>query len=211
MRRLKIMTTAHHRESEIPSETQIELSNDDIRAAMAAIPGYVDISFTDFRELYRHAFLHALERLSGCTTAGEMMRPATWVVHPQMRLDKVVEGMAERTLKGLPVVDDTHRVIGVLTETDLLRHLGVATFAQLLARLMTDPTTLEHALHETSVAAIMTSPAVTVGVGARFSQIVERFHSRAANRLPVIDSDGILVGVLSRRDFIHAFHLEGLL
>jgi CBS domain-containing membrane protein len=91
-----------------------------------------------------------------------------------------------------------------------LRHLGVATFAQLLARLMADPAALEHELHETSVAAIMSSPAVTVGVGARFGQIVASFHSRAANRLPVIDSDGILVGVLSRRDFIHAFHLEGL-
>lgn len=178
---------------------------------MAAIPGYLDISLADFRELYRHAFRHALERLSACITAGEMMRPATWVVHPEMRLDQVVQGMAARALKGLPVVDGNHRVVGVLTETDLLRHLGAATFTQLLARLIADPSALEHALHQTSVAAIMSSPAVTVRVGARFSEVVERFHSRAANRLPVIDSDGTLVGVLSRRDFIHAFHLEGML
>lgn len=205
------MTERREGDTATPSQTQIDLSDDDIRAAMAEIPGYLDISMGDFRELYQHAFRHALERLSGRTTAGQMMLPATWTVRGEMFLDRVVEGMAARVLKGLPVVDDAQRVVGVLTETDLLRHFGVKTFTQFLDRYLADPDVLEHALHETTVAEIMTAPAITVEVDARFSRIVERFHVRAANRLPVVDHDGVLVGVLSRKDFIHAFHLEGML
>ncbi|MCA1791450.1 MAG: CBS domain-containing protein [Thioalkalivibrio sp.] len=193
------------------SETQIGLADDDIRAAMAEIPGYLDISMGDFRELYQHAFRHALERLSECATAGQMMLPATWTVGPDMLLEAVVQGMATRALKGLPVVDQARRVVGVLTETDLLRHFGVITFTQFLDRYLKDPDTLGHTLHETTVAAIMTAPAITVEADARFGRIVERFHLRAANRLPVVDGNGVLMGVLSRKDFIHAFHLEGLL
>jgi CBS domain-containing membrane protein len=204
------MTSAYNAGSGTPSQAQIDLSDEDIRAAMAEIPGYLDISMGDFRELYRHAFRHALERLSGCTTASEMMLPATWTVHPDMLLDEVIQGMASRGLKGLPVVDEVHRVVGVLTETDLLRHFGVTTIAQFLGRLLADPDRLEHVLHETPVAALMSSPAVTVEAGARFSRIVECFHSRAANRLPVVDANGVLLGVLSRKDFIHAFHLDGM-
>jgi CBS domain-containing membrane protein len=198
-------------QQEGPAAPQIDLADADIRAAMAEIPGYLDISMGDFRELYRHAFSHALERLSGGLTAAQMMRPATWIVRPEMRLDQVVEGMAARALKGLPVVDSGHRVVGVLTETDLLRHCGVTTFTQFLDRFLAHPDALEHALHQTAVAAIMTTPPITVEVDARFSRIVERFHVKAANRLPVVDPQGVLLGVLSRKDFIHAFHLEGLL
>ncbi len=195
----------------MPSETQIGLSDDDIRAAMAEIPGYLDISMGDFRELYQHAFRHALEGLSESATAGQMMLPATWTVRPDMLLDEVVQGMASRALKGLPVVDDARRVAGVVTETDLLRHFGVITFTQFLHRYLKEPETLGHTLHKTTVAAIMTAPAITVESDARFSRIVERFHLRGANRLPVVDANGVLVGVLSRKDFIHTFHLEGLL
>ncbi|AGA33423.1 CBS domain protein [Thioalkalivibrio nitratireducens DSM 14787] len=199
-----------HEDTGFPRQTQIDLSDEDIRAAMNEIPGYLDISMGDFRELYQHAFRHALERLSGCTTAGQMMVQPTWTVGPHMLLDEVIHGMAERALKGLPVLDDKRRVVGVLTETDLLRHFGVATFTQFLHRYLADPDILEHSLYETPVSAIMTSPVLTVEVDARFSRIVEQFHAKHSNRLPVVDRNGVLVGVLSRKDFIHAFHLEGL-
>lgn len=195
----------------MPSETQIGLADDDIRAAMAEIPGYLDISMGDFRELYQHAFRHALERLSKSATADQMMLPATWTVRPEMLLEDVVQGMANRALKGLPVVDEARRVVGVVTETDLLRHFDVTTFTQFLSHYLRDPGTLGHTLHQTTVEAIMTAPAITVEAGARFARIVECFHLRGANRLPVVDGTGVLVGVLSRKDFIHTFHLEGLL
>ncbi|AHE98240.1 CBS domain-containing protein [Thioalkalivibrio paradoxus] len=199
-----------HENYELPRQTPIGLSDEDIRAAMHEIPGYLDISMGDFRELYHHAFRHALERLAGYTTAGQMMVPATWTVSPHMLLDEVIHGMAERALKGLPVLDDRRRVVGVLTETDLLRHFGATTFTQFLHRFVADSDTLEHSLHETPVSAIMTRPAITVEVDARFSRIVEQFHRKHSNRLPVVDRNGVLMGVLSRKDFIHAFHLEGL-
>ena len=48
----------------------IEIKDEDILEAMQAIPGYLDITPGDFKEVYRLAFQHALERLSRAVTAG---------------------------------------------------------------------------------------------------------------------------------------------
>jgi len=45
------------------SESEIELSDEDILDAMQHIPGYLDISTEDFRIIYHLAWQHALERL----------------------------------------------------------------------------------------------------------------------------------------------------
>ena len=51
----------------------IELKDEDIYEAMQDIPGYLDITPGDFKEVYRLAFQHALERLSREVTAAEIM------------------------------------------------------------------------------------------------------------------------------------------
>ena len=51
----------------------IEIKEEDILEAMRAIPGYLDITPGDFKEVYRLAFQHALERLSRAVTAAEIM------------------------------------------------------------------------------------------------------------------------------------------
>ena len=52
---------------------EIDLKDEDIFEAMKAIPGYLDITPGDFKEVYRLAYPHALERLSRAVTAREIM------------------------------------------------------------------------------------------------------------------------------------------
>ena len=55
----------------------VDLTDDDCYEAMRAIPGYLDISLEDFREVYRLALAHAAGRLTGGLTAGDLMEPVT--------------------------------------------------------------------------------------------------------------------------------------
>jgi CBS-domain-containing membrane protein len=187
---------------------QLELSDEDVYEAMSHLSGYVDITTEDFREIYRLAFDHALGRVLNVVTAGEVMTPDVLTVRPGMPLEAAALAMAERGAKAAPVVDAESRVVGMLSETDLLRHLGADTFARFLVRFAADPGSVQHALRETLVASFMASPAVTVREDAPFSTLLQVFKRTPVSRLPVVDETGVLVGMLTRKDFMSACGLE---
>ena len=177
--------------------------------AMSQLSGYVDITTGDFREIYRLAFQHALGRIVSLVTAGEVMSRDVLPVRPDMLLDAAARAMAERGAKAAAVVDQRSRVVGMLSETDFLRHFGAVSFAQFLVRFLADAGSVRHTLHETPVSAFMVAPAVTVREDAPFSAIVQTFKQHRVSRLPVVDESGALLGMLTRKDFMDACGLEG--
>lgn len=181
---------------------ELELSDEDILDAMRRIPGYIDITTSDFREVYRLAHTHALERLFDSIRAGALMRIGSRPLRPDMRMDEAARLLVEQGLKSLPVVDGAGAVVGVLTESDFLRRLHAETFLELLLRLVREPATFGHRCHETPVAEAMTAPAVTVAEDASFRQILAAFRAHPGRSMPVTDSDGRLRGILLRKDFI---------
>jgi CBS domain-containing protein len=190
---------------------ELELSDEDILDAMQHIPGYVDISTEDFREVYHLSHRHAVQRLLGRVRAGDMMRVGIEPLTPDMTLEQAAASMAKQGLKGLPVVDADGRVVGMLTETDFLRRLRADTFAELLLRLVQDVNSFSHRCHETPVSEAMIAPAVAVGEDAGFFPVVAAFRQHEGRSMPVVDANGQLRGLLLRKDFVHAYHLEELL
>ncbi|MGD2083199.1 MAG: CBS domain-containing protein [Chromatiales bacterium] len=189
-----------------PSE-ELELSDDDILDAMGQIPGYLDISTEDFREIYHLAHEHALKRLFGRAHAGDLMRTGLEPVGPETPLDQAAQALAAQKLKSIPVVDADQRVVGMLTETDFLRRLEADTFLELLLRLVADSTGFSHCCKGTPVHAAMTAPAVTVTPDAGLLEIANAFHGHPGRSMPVVDADGRLLGLIMRKDFIGRFRL----
>jgi CBS-domain-containing membrane protein len=187
---------------------EIELTDGDILDAMQHIPGYLDISAEDFREIYHLAHRHAMERLFSGVTAARLMRTAIEPLRPDTTLDKAAKVLADSDSKGLPVVDDDGRVIGMLTETDFLKRLKVKSFLELLLRMIDSSFEFVHRCHETRVSAAMTQPAVTVNEDAGFVEIMEAFHRHGGRSMPVVGANGKLVGLLARKDFFAPYKLK---
>ena len=187
---------------------EIELSDADILDAMGEIPGYLDISTADFRELYHLAYRHGRERLFRGISAGRLMRGDIQPLLPGMRMKEAIPLFVRQGLKALPVVDAAGQVIGILSETDVLRALGAETFLALLARLMAEPGLLSPADCQRPVRDLMTSPAVTVPEAAGFRHLMGAFASHPGRALPVVTAAGRLAGLLLRKQFLHACHLE---
>lgn len=190
---------------------ELDLSDEDILDAMRHIPGYIDITTVDFRAIYHLAHRHARDRLFRHVRAGSLMRTGIAPLHPDTALDEAARLLAEHRRKSLPVVDGDGLVIGMLTETDFLRRLKADTFLELLLRLVADEGSFTHRCRETPVSEAMTAPAVSVGVDAGFREIVAAFHTHEGRSMPVVDAEGRLQGLLLRKDFINAYHLEDLL
>jgi len=190
---------------------ELELTNEDILDAMQHIAGYIDISTEDFQEIYHLAHRHALKRLFGGVRAGTLMRVGIEPLLSETRLDQAAAAMARQGLKSLPVVDTNGLVVGMLTETDFLRRLKADTFLELLLRLIDDSKGFSHRCHETPVKDAMIDKPIVIGEQAGFFQIVKAFRQHEGRSMPVVNSEGRLRGMLSRKDFIEAFHLEELL
>ena len=87
----------------------LEIKEEDIMTAMGEIPGYLDITPGDFKEIYLLAFQHALERLSREVAVGEIMTREVVFVKMDTPLAEVAAAMGQRGISGVPVVSDSLR------------------------------------------------------------------------------------------------------
>jgi len=109
-------------------------------------------------------------------------------------------------VSGFPVVDDGGKVVGVVSETDLLPAgtLGPAAGAH-PGRPAWRPHRKPVETGGPTAGELMTRPAVTIGPDKLARHAARLMYSRKLRRLPVVDRDGRLVGILSRADVLSVF------
>jgi CBS domain-containing protein len=110
---------------------------------------------------------------------------------------------------GLPVVDGQKRPVGVISQTDLIYRAGMPMRLGLLAE--TDAANVSAVLEKLAArqtGEIMTQPAVTIDQDRYVSEAVDLMLAKQVKRLPVIDADGTLVGIISRQDVFHSIIRE---
>jgi CBS-domain-containing membrane protein len=189
---------------------ELELSDEDILDAMQRLPGYLDITTEDFRAIYHVAHAHALARMFGDLRAAGLMHTGLQPLHAEMSLEAAARAMLSQGTKALPVVDGENRVVGILTETDLLRCRGVhSALALWLATAVAGSSPDPHPL-AAKVGTAMTIPAIAVDQNADFHAIAAAFHRHPGHTMPVVDAESRLCGLLSRKQFIAAYPLAEL-
>jgi CBS domain-containing protein len=135
----------------------------------------------------------------------EVMTRDVTVVSPDTSLREVARLLSERGISGVPVCDGTGRVVGVVSEGDILAKeegLGLDVRSP-LAWLVDDGRDRSKAAAVTAGEA-MTAPAIVVRPREQVSQAARRMVERGVNRLPVVE-DGRLVGIVTRADLVRAF------
>lgn len=184
-----------------------EIKEEDILEAMRDIPGYLDITPGDFKEVYRLAFAHALERLSRAVTAAEIMTNDVVTVKPDTPVGEVAAAMGRRGVSGVPVVDAGNKVVGVISEKDFLSRMGVQdakNFMSLVANCLMTKGCMTLPIECALARDLMTSPAVTVAPDTPVRTIAALLTDRGINRVAVTDPAGRLLGLVSRADIVKA-------
>lgn len=188
-------------------ENDALFSEDDVMRAMREIPGYIDVTPGDFKIIFTRAYAFARKKMLHDTRAGAIMqRPAVCIGQDQS-IAELIALLAERCISGVPVLNADGKVAGVVSEKDVLRFLGRSAdirVMHLVADSLERPLTLSAEQRRHSVGAIMSSPPVTVEKEATLEEIIDIFHNRQINRLPVVE-DGTPLGVITRRTIINAF------
>ena len=114
-------------------------------------------------------------------TAKKIMTKEVVSSRPSSPVEQVIRVLYHHGISGLPVIDDEKRVIGMVTEADILgRKTGQDT-----------------------VQDIMSAPAYTVSEDTELDQIAVLLSEKKIKRVPVV-REGTLVGIVSRADVVRA-------
>ncbi|MFC9112702.1 CBS domain-containing protein [Streptomyces sp. NPDC057092] len=123
-------------------------------------------------------------------------------------LRDVVRKLGEHRVGGLPVTDDEDRVVGVICASDLTRpRARAAVTGSWWVRLRGTGRRLLRALaggRARTAGGAMSAPAVTVGARATVTEASRLMTTHGVERLPVVDDEERLVGIVTRRDLFRA-------
>lgn len=136
---------------------------------------------------------------------GDVMTRVTDSVSRDTPIVELVRLLLDRDHTVVPVVDADRRVVGVVGDHDLLT-AGI-TSASLSLHKVADPDTVKDVLRALAgagrtVRKAMKSPVVTIPETLPLKDAAHVMHDRNLKRLPVVDADGRLVGVLGRLDIL---------
>jgi CBS domain-containing protein len=135
----------------------------------------------------------------------ELMSQDVVAVTPEISLKEVARVLADRHISGVPVVSERGKVVGVVSEADiLLKERGEEARHGLLEWLLQAGIDREKIAARTAGEA-MTSPAITIDPHSDVSEAARRMTEQGIKRLPVTDWAGTLVGIVTRADLVKAF------
>ncbi|MFO7573441.1 MAG: CBS domain-containing protein [Gaiellaceae bacterium] len=135
----------------------------------------------------------------------ELMTPHVLTVEPDTPLRDAAALLAENRISGLPVVDVDGRVVGVLSEADIVVKAGGPTHGnRLLGWLLESDVDLADKISARTVGEAMSAPVTTIDADRRVHEAAKLMASEGINRLPVVEGDR-LVGIISRADVVRAF------
>ena len=124
-------------------------------------------------------------------------------ITPYQDIDRL---LTRHRISGVPVLKMGREVVGVVSETDLLAAEDETRRQARMAGSMGRRWHLRRQQHvRLTAGALMTSPAVTIGPDATIPAAARLMNTHHVRRLPVVDDEGKLVGIVSRRDLLSVF------
>jgi CBS domain-containing protein len=130
-------------------------------------------------------------------------------VSPATRLSEVAQLLLSSNFTGIPVVDEGLFPVGIITQGDLIYRGGMPLRLGLLAASSEEKkTAVLKSLNEKLAKEIMSQPVVTVLEDKLLTESVELMLRKKLKRLPVVNSSGRIVGILSRMDLFRIIMRE---
>jgi CBS domain-containing protein len=150
-------------------------------------------------------------------TVRDIMQRDVVTASPEHDVESLIRQLRRHELPGVPVVDDERRLVGIVTEGDLILRsddadLHLPHYFQLFGGVVfLEPLRhLEERLRKafaTKVGEMMTTEVLTIEPDATVHEAARRISSSGHNRLPVVEGDR-LVGVVTRVDCLEALSRE---
>lgn len=135
-----------------------------------------------------------------------MTRSVVTVV-PGDPISAAASRLAHHRISGAPVVEGG-KVIGMITESDIIRAMAIPEPTEGALKLLSalnEPSVIKERSGKKTVADAMSTLVVETSPETTFWEAAAEMEERGVNRLPVVEEDGTLVGIISRADLVRQF------
>ena len=172
----------------------------DLDAALAHYGQVLDISRDDLESIFLDTEMQAYARRASVVRCADIMATRMVTLAPGDTLAQAWRLMRLHQLAVLPVVDRAGRLAGMLAQSDLLRRAGIDGYSGLRERLRL----LFAAPGQGQVETIMTRRIAPVAAQAPMNALVPLMMRSNFHHIPVVDADGVLVGMVSQSSLLAA-------
>ena len=146
--------------------------------------------------------------------ARDVMTLAVFTVKPTTSVKDVARLFIERRISAVPVVDDQGKIVGIVSEGDLVHRSEISNqgrrpwWLDLMVRDKTLDAEEYIKAHAKRVADVMTRNVITAAPDTSLQEIAETLEKYGIKRLPIV-RDGKLVGIVSRANLVQAIATIG--
>jgi CBS domain-containing membrane protein len=182
---------------------QCEITEQDLKAALADLKGYIDVTEEDLMKIYTSALVHAKSRLKHSITVADLMTKDVVTVKKETSLVEAARRLTGLRISGMPVVDDKDMVIGVVGELDIISAVGgqkSSGVKNIFRRMLGEPVPSQK--DGNTVGDVMSTPPITIRPHEDIREAAHILEGHRIKRIPVIDEFGRLIGVISRADIV---------
>ena len=123
---------------------------------------------------------------------------------------QALEQLSKNKISGLPVVNKDNKLVGMLTEKDIINYILPGYLKKVGTFVYADnPKAIRNKvrelLQERTVSDIMRKQVITKGPDASLSEVARTMLTERVRRIPIVDSEGNVVGIIAREDVVKAF------
>ncbi|MDH2387935.1 CBS domain-containing protein [Streptomyces sp. HNM0663] len=148
------------------------------------------------------------------TKVGAVMITEVTAIAPDTGFKDIARTLDAHRVSGAPVLDGERRLLGVVSESDLMHHQAdcaeqphgrLRRLRRLLRAWLPSARRARAKTHALTARELLTAPAVTVAEEATIAEAARIMVEHRVNRLPVVDGEGRLTGIVTRRELLNAF------
>ena len=126
------------------------------------------------------------------------------------KLDEIISVLMQNHVSGVPVIDKDNQLVGMVTEKDLVtkeKGLNISSYMEFMASILFIDGKLLRNVNKKKIESltaedVMSTPVYAVHLEATIEEIVSLMMNRHINRIPVIDKENKLVGIIGRSDLL---------
>ncbi len=145
-------------------------------------------------------------------TVADWMNRDLLTVTPSTPLSEAVKLLVDRHIGGLPVIDDAGKLVGVISESDLMwREQGLEQPPYMIflggVIYFKNPLTYDRDLHKAlgqTVGEVMTPHAISITANTPLPDAARIMHEKKIHRLPVVDENQHPIGIITEGDIVRA-------
>ncbi|MFA7386817.1 MAG: CBS domain-containing protein [Thiohalobacteraceae bacterium] len=185
------------------------LKREDFVNALKEMETFIDVSVDDLMDLNSKIEKYAYLRTTGSIRVADLMSHPVATVRASTSLAEAAHVLVTGKISGLPVVDDRDKLVGVITEADFLRALGVPSHHpthslwQTLENMFAHPVEMQEP--DGLVADLMIADPVTVLPDQTLHEVLEVMKKNKIKRVIVCDQDRRVLGIVTRSDLVRVF------